>query len=210
MKKQAGFSLVEISIVMVVMGLLMGAVLNGGSAFIQNSRISKTKKDLDTISQSITGFVVANGRFPCPDTNDDGEENCDGSEYGQLPYVDLGAEKFDFWNSPYMYAADTDYSNDPPGALGACDLTFNATSDEGDITLKEENVDRTGIAAAVYSLGPDGISQQENLPADKPNLIFLAKNFSPAFDDIFVSISSLEIKANRASQLPEDPGVCTP
>jgi prepilin-type N-terminal cleavage/methylation domain-containing protein len=188
MRKQAGFSLVEISIVLVIVGLMLGSAINAATVYLQSSRISAAQKALDTISRSITGFVLAKGRFPCPDSGDDGMEDCDGRENGFLPYVDLGTDKFDPWDALYRYAADTDYSDDPAG----CSITFKTDDPEGDLTiLGDDDVQKTAIAAIVYSTGPDVATLQDVTPG---NQNFQAKGY----DDIFVSISSFTIKADLA------------
>ena len=64
----AGFSLVEVAIVLLIVGLLLGGLLMPLSAQIDQQRNSDTKKAEDEIVQALIGYAVANGRLPCPAT----------------------------------------------------------------------------------------------------------------------------------------------
>lgn len=62
----SGFTLIEMAIVLVIVGLLLGGILMPLSAQIDQRRISETQKTLDEINQALIGFAIANGRLPCP------------------------------------------------------------------------------------------------------------------------------------------------
>ncbi len=64
--KPSGFTLVEMAIVLVIIGLLLGGMLMPLSAQIDQRKISDTQKMLDGIKEALIGFAVANGRLPCP------------------------------------------------------------------------------------------------------------------------------------------------
>lgn len=63
-----GFSLVELSIVLIIIGLIVGAGVTIWRSSIDSTRLSATKTNLDNIKNSVINFAMANGRFPCPDT----------------------------------------------------------------------------------------------------------------------------------------------
>ena len=65
---QKGFSLVEISIVLVIIGLILGAGLTMWRSSIGTTKLSTTKTNLANIKNSVINFAIANGRLPCPDT----------------------------------------------------------------------------------------------------------------------------------------------
>ena len=54
-KKQGGFTLVEIAIVLVIVGLLLAGVLKG-QELIENSRIKNMAKDLDSMTAIISSY----------------------------------------------------------------------------------------------------------------------------------------------------------
>ncbi len=65
-KQQSGFSLVEISIVLVIAGLLLSALLPLLSAQRTNAAISATRTKGEAIVTALTSFVSRNHRLPCP------------------------------------------------------------------------------------------------------------------------------------------------
>ena len=55
LKKQAGFTLVEIAIVLVIVGLLLAGVLKG-QELIENSKISNMAKDMDSMVAAVSSY----------------------------------------------------------------------------------------------------------------------------------------------------------
>ena len=53
---QAGFTLVEIAIVMVIIGLLIGGVLKG-QAMIQNAKVKRVIKQMDEVRAGVMSFA---------------------------------------------------------------------------------------------------------------------------------------------------------
>lgn len=65
-KKNLGFSLVEMAIVLGIVALLMASLLPLLSGQVEQGRRAETKKLLNEIQQALIGYAVANGRLPCP------------------------------------------------------------------------------------------------------------------------------------------------
>ncbi len=92
-RRQAGFSLVELGVALVVLGLLaMGAVAFMHTAGQQRAALAQT--DLMTrAQQSVLGFVYAQHRLPCPAIDDAGVEACGTPtaphHVGKLPWRSL-------------------------------------------------------------------------------------------------------------------------
>jgi len=55
LQNQKGFTLVEIAIVLVIIGLLLGGVLKG-QELIENTKLKAVKTDSDAISAAVLGF----------------------------------------------------------------------------------------------------------------------------------------------------------
>jgi len=66
--KQRGFTLAEVAVVVLIVGLLLGGLLGTYSTQIELSRTAESKKTLETARDALIGFAAANGRLPCPAT----------------------------------------------------------------------------------------------------------------------------------------------
>ena len=117
-KTPQGFTLVEIAVVLVIVGLLLGGLLLPLASQVDNSRISETREMEQAVIDALLGYAMLNGRLPCPDTNappnDDGLENapCSGAvSSGWLPWATLGlGETKDAWGQPVRYSVNTSFT----------------------------------------------------------------------------------------------------
>jgi len=62
-QSQAGFTLVEVAIVMVIIGLLIGAVLKG-QAMIQNAKVKRVAKQADELRAAVMTFYDKYSAYP--------------------------------------------------------------------------------------------------------------------------------------------------
>lgn len=115
-KISGGFSLVEMAVVLVIVGLLVGAGFSGMGAFMDNAKQTSTRGDLLLTKQALLNYVKVNKHMPCPDVPGtvnypDGKEDrtgrtCD-AYLGTVPYDDIGssrAEASDEYNNLFGYA----------------------------------------------------------------------------------------------------------
>lgn len=63
-----GFTLIEMAIVLVVIGLIVSGGLVAIAPVIENSKINETNLKLDRIEQAMVLHVIRNGCLPCPAT----------------------------------------------------------------------------------------------------------------------------------------------
>lgn len=215
-KQNLGFTLIEIAIVLVIVGLLLAAFLTPLRAQIELRNISETRNNLSEIKDALIGYALSHsatgdGRpfLPCPDTDNDGAENRVGNACvqpeGGLPFSDLGLNVTDSWNNRFIYRVTPAFSNSLNGFT-----LFLA----GDITLRDSaagNVTGSFLPAIVLSLGENGsapvlgLDEQENTNGDA---IFVSKEFSNSqvtpFDDLVVwlSTNTLMNKMVTAGRLP--------
>ncbi|MDR0771389.1 MAG: hypothetical protein LBE75_09415 [Burkholderiales bacterium] len=90
-KTLLGFSLLELAIIVLLLGLLTTLTWKFIGQRVQQQAAVKTYSLLERADWALTGFIMSHHRLPCPDTNQDGEENCGGSDQvGTLPYKTLG------------------------------------------------------------------------------------------------------------------------
>lgn len=102
-KSQSGFTLTELTIVLVIVALLIGGMLLPVSAQRDLRDTSETKKQLSDINEALLGFAAAQGRLPCPATGtSSGQEsfctNATGSCGTELTVTQTHGRCFDFFN----------------------------------------------------------------------------------------------------------------
>ncbi len=100
--RQAGLTLLEMAIVLVVLGIILGMTLPLLSEMSRHRHFRSTQRDLDEIKEALWGYAAVHGRLPWADTNGDGRENS-GQVTGGLPFLDLGVAPLDSWRNSYSY-----------------------------------------------------------------------------------------------------------
>lgn len=95
---QTGFSLVEMSVVLVVIGLLSWAAFSGYETVVAQQAYARGKEEAVHLQSMVRSFALRHGRLPCPAANPDGYETltadvcADGVNLGWFPYVSVGLE----------------------------------------------------------------------------------------------------------------------
>ena len=117
---RSGFSLVEIMIVIVIIGLLAGAVTLRVTAYLNKAKQNTARKEIATICQALDTYYATYGRYP---TNEEGlAALCQASE--KLPESLLAGEPVDPWGKAYQYNA--------PGSKGPYEvLCYGSDGREG-------------------------------------------------------------------------------
>ncbi len=94
---QRGFTLIELVVVLVVLGLLALFAVELIPKLTDRIRLDQTVVSLEQAKEAVTGFVLANNRLPCPDTNNNGLEGGGASgvcaatdRVGVLPFRSMG------------------------------------------------------------------------------------------------------------------------
>jgi prepilin-type N-terminal cleavage/methylation domain-containing protein len=116
---QRGFTLVEIAIVLVVVGLLIGGLITPLSMQLEQRRVGDTQRALDEAREALVGYAMRNGYLPCPAiAADNGLEDrspagrCNNEHrVGYLPWATLGVAKLDSWNHIYKYSVTPAFSD---------------------------------------------------------------------------------------------------
>ena len=92
-RRYIGFTMIEMTVVMVILGLIAISMLILVPGLTDRMRLNSTVTGLGGASEAITGFAVENSRLPCPDGDGDGLEGVAGActvEVGTIPFRSLG------------------------------------------------------------------------------------------------------------------------
>ncbi len=104
-----GFTLVEMAMVLVIMGLLLGGGLTLLSTQIEQQKVKDTERQLEEVKEALIGFALVNARLPCPAVsavNGVERASCptEATASGLIPWVTLGVTKLDGWNKVIRYS----------------------------------------------------------------------------------------------------------
>jgi len=220
---QGGFTLIELAIVLVIVGVLLGSFLGTLGARIDNSRRAETQETLDKIKLSLYGFAMSQSpaRLPCPDTDNDGLEDLAGASCatlttpGNLPWATLGISRGDAWGSTFSYWVADQYSNTAGFGLATDATGVSQIDDSIGGNLISNNVaaviishgknmygsiDVNNVARSAVPAGTAYDDERENLDADgAAPVLFISRpvaseGASTAYDDILVWIPEFELK----------------
>jgi prepilin-type N-terminal cleavage/methylation domain-containing protein len=113
---QRGFTLTEVAIVLLIMGLLLGSTLFTLSAQVESRNRADTQRRLEDARELLISFALVNGRLPCPGTASGDEAGggaggCAASYGGFLPARAIGFQPtdsagfaLDAWGNRIRYA----------------------------------------------------------------------------------------------------------
>ncbi|QLI80991.1 type II secretion system protein [Chitinibacter fontanus] len=159
-RKQQGFSLAEMAIVLVIIGILLASGLGALSGQLATQRSVETKQMLERANEALLGFALANNHLPCPadpalantDATAGQEERQPAGDanayrcvrsYGDLPWRDLGLPELDAWGRRLKYAVATNptggtasYTGDFAGSNPTPGTTCGLASNKPCFTLQ--------------------------------------------------------------------------
>ena len=130
-REKRGFSLIELSIVILIVSILITGSLGISKTAINNSKAKVTKDRMGAVYQAFTNFLATNRRLPCPavitvakGTSGYGNEaatpgtcantfvsstNAPNLSYGMVPIAALGLDPDmaeDGWGTKFVYVVD--------------------------------------------------------------------------------------------------------
>lgn len=220
--KCRGFSLVELTIVLIIVALLSGGLMLGMSAQRNVSENIEAQRQLENNREALLGFALSKGRLPCPATPSlpetdamAGHENC-ALDHGVLPWVTLGLPESDPWGNRFSYFAASGFTGPlTGGAIASFTLETEGTAEVRESASAGNNI-ALALPAVVVSHGSNGAGayqpsgnriangtgdEQENADAD---LTFVSHAANPNFDDLVVWVvpSILKSRMVAAGRLP--------
>lgn len=184
-KRQAGFTLVEMGIVLMIVALLLGGLLPTITSQVEQRHENDTRKQLDEIQQALIGYAIIKGRLPCPaSSSTNGQEdptNGTGActhahdQNSYVPAVTLGLSGADSkgliedaWGNPIRYAvadgssnaftksiSGIGISNISSSSIANLDVCSTASSSGSSCSVSNSTLTSNAIAV-IYSTGKNG------------------------------------------------------
>lgn len=223
------FTLVEMAIVLVIIGIGLGGLLLTLTAQIDLRNYAATRQAMEEIKEALIGYSLSHGYLPCPaksaidGTEDRSAGGACNTRVGFIPWQELGVRRDDSWNHLYRYSVTNAYSNSVNtvnlSPATARDITIRTRDSAGNlVNLSNAN----DIPAAIISHGKNGFgatsvdgvliadSSANNSDEDTNHTgagtLFVSKEFSDVknsafseYDDIVVWISPNIYLANLVS-----------
>lgn len=194
-----GFTLTELTIVLVILALLIGGMLVPLSAQRDIQSTGETGKRLNEIKEALLGFAVLYGRLPCQSSTVNpadpkyGLEDspCINDVEGYLPWKTLGVSEIDAWGTQRSASSDPFrgyWRYRVPNAYASATLTLSAPASNLTVQDSAGNALTNGTdgpVAIVYSTGADLVANGQNATVDST---YQAGERSNGFDDILVWI----------------------
>lgn len=155
-----GFTLIEISIVIALIGFMLGGVVMTVDVQRRQQQETEVRRTLADIREALIGFAASRPEgvpyLPCPDTTGDGVENrgsvnCAQAE-GRLPWASLGLGDSDSWGNRFRYRVSPEFSANGGfglSAMGVLRVCLRSGCASGELLAER-------IPAVVVSHGRNG------------------------------------------------------
>lgn len=218
-KAIAGFTLVELAMVLLIVAFLVGGLMMPLTAQIDSRNMSDTRRALSEIREALLGFATIHRRLPCPadkaitDPSDPkyGQEECTKTtEEGWLPWKTLGLSEIDPWGQRRSAASDAfvgfwHYRVDTAFADQTSPVSMDTSPTQLSLVDNAGNSLNTASQrpiVIVFSTGPNQRADGEN--GGTVDAIYQAGERTPNFDDatIWISRPILVSRLIAAGRLP--------
>ncbi len=202
----AGFTLIEMAVVMVLVGIVISIIATVVPTLIRSAKIKQAQAILEKVDYAIQGYVTANGRLPFADNGVTGvEDSATPTYFGNLPFVTLGLSSGDdIWGNRIKYGVNSDLTTTNKTTMG----TALGTACPDPVDPAKLNVERTGggsanMAYVIVSGGPQdldadgGFFDGLNSGADNPGYDGPDRIVTAAYDDLMIARSCFTVSGQQ-------------
>jgi prepilin-type N-terminal cleavage/methylation domain-containing protein len=102
MKK--GFTLIELAIVLVIIGLLIGVGVSLLPGLLSQQKYTQNQSLLNQNYNALIGYIMANGKAPLASSNTNG--TAQSQNIGYLPYTTIGGLQKDAYGNTFYYSVN--------------------------------------------------------------------------------------------------------
>ncbi len=203
-----GFSLVEMAVALLIVGLLLGGLLGTVGALEKRQRSTGTEAQLEEARDALMAFAVANRRLPCPanpatpDTvagagleNAPTAAGCTGGASGVLPWATLGLPAGDAWGRRFTYRVSLGFARTAP-AFDLASVGDNVIRNAAGVVLA------SAVPAVVVSHGENARGSRGPGGAAAPAGADLREQENADGDADFVLESPTDTYDDQVSWLP--------
>lgn len=186
--RQRGFTLVEIAIVVLIMGLVLGGLAMPLATQRENARLRDSREQLREVESALQGYVLVNGFLPCPATPGsvgaaDATAGACTSQHGFVPATTLAIDGnrnadnllLDPWGSPLRYSVTRS------DADGDGQWDFVTAGELGDVGLPVLSPDLSICSSAIGVTASACGSAATTLSAQAPVVIYSLGKDWPSF-----------------------------
>jgi prepilin-type N-terminal cleavage/methylation domain-containing protein len=203
--RQSGFTIVEMAIVMVIIGLLVGGGVKMITVLTQKKYRTENRHYLALVKESLLAYGQANGVLPWADVNNDGNSDA-GQGRGMLPYLTLGIQPVDGYSRVAGYGVNVNLGSNHSSSCSSL-----KTGLTGFPRVVDTGAGGTAfsVAAVIISSGErdaDGagsvfdIASGGNNVTGTPN--YLVSTPTPTFDDMGTYIGGWELYSQMCARVP--------
>jgi prepilin-type N-terminal cleavage/methylation domain-containing protein len=205
-----GFSLIEMAIVLMIVGLLLGGLIPTISGQIEQKNRAETRRLLDEINGALIGYAASQTpvKLPCPaspsiatGSTGAGVADCTLSS-GVIPWVTLGTSETDAWERRFTYVVASSVS----GSF-ASSFTLTSTGNLNVLSTSTGSCPTTNcvasnLPAVIISHGVNGAgaytsqgslitasSDLDEADNSNSNTTFVTHDQTSTFDDLVVWLS---------------------
>jgi prepilin-type N-terminal cleavage/methylation domain-containing protein len=125
MKK--GFTLIELAIVLVIIGLLIGVGVSLLPGLINQQKYAQNQSLLNQNYNALIGYIMANGKAPLASSNTNGISS-QSQNIGYLPYVTIGGLQKDAYGNTFYYAVNNRPLNISINGATATSMSLTSTN----------------------------------------------------------------------------------
>ena len=109
--REAGFTLVEMLVVITIIGLIMGLVGPRVLTYLSEAKVKTARIQIESLSAAVDLYYLDNGHYPAPGEGLDALVRRPGGDSGwNGPYLKTSATPNDPWGHPYLYKSPGEHA----------------------------------------------------------------------------------------------------